>query len=102
MQRPTTLVLTSSPNPSYPDENVVFTAQVQPEFAHRFGNEFVPGMVGFNIDNGPDTVEVPLVNGVAIYSYVFSTAGTHGCGAQYRGNDDFAASSPEGLPHTVQ
>lgn len=101
MQRPTTLVLNSSPNPSYPDEVVIFTAQVTPEFAHKFGSEFVDGNVGFNIDDGPNTVEVPLINGVATYSYTFSAAGAHGCGAQYRGSDNFQASSSVGHGQTV-
>jgi hypothetical protein len=88
----TTTTLTSSQNPSTPDESVTFAAVVSPN-----GTAGIPtGSVTFTIDGvaqAPATLHVVSGTDLATISISTLSAGTHTVSATYAGDGTFAASA---------
>ena len=79
---PTVVVLTSSPNPSFPGQAVLLTATVQPSGPIR-----PTGIVEFH--DGPLIGTAPLINGVATLTVSNLSVGTHFISAQYGGDANY-------------
>ena len=86
---PTTIILTSSLNPSSFGQTVTFIATVT---ANSPSIAFPNGTVIFSIDGGPG-IAVPLVNGQASLPTASLSVGNHVILATYLGNDSFTSSS---------
>jgi hypothetical protein len=99
---PTTLTLTSSPNPSLVGQNVVFTAQVFSPFATPTAGNVLFG------DGGSCPAPAATLgnknvnsNGVAALSKKDLTAGSHNIVACYQGTTTFAPSASAVLVQQV-
>jgi hypothetical protein len=93
----TTTNLTSTPNPSQVGQTVTFTATVAPQT----GTGTPTGSVTFTVDQGNTTDTQPLVNGVASFSTLTLTQGTHTITAGYSGDNTFATSSSNTVTQAV-
>lgn len=98
--RPTTVVVTSSRNPSTPAASVTLTATVAPVS----GGGIPTGTVQFTVSNGlsPNTVSTSnLVNGVATYTTSSLSTMAHTVTAVYSGSASFAGSTSSAFTQTV-
>ena len=93
VKEPTTVVVTSSVNPSDPKQAVTFTATVTPGKAG--------GNVQFNDGTAPLNTET-LDGGVATTTVSTLTPGVHSITAIYQGDGTHATSTSPALPQTVR
>jgi hypothetical protein len=91
--KPTTITLTSSPNPSDQAQSVTFAATVTPA-----GPE---GQVSFRDGNKVIGFAALDTSGVATFNLGSLSGGNHSIIATYLGDGDFAASTSAPLPHAV-
>lgn len=90
---PTSITLTSSPNPSNQGQSVTLTAAVMPAIA--------TGMVTFRDANVVFGSASLNASGLATFSSGSLSGGNHSIIAEYWGDADFAASASSALVHTV-
>ncbi len=91
-RKTTATAVTSSLNPSYVGDNVIFTATVSPAAA--------TGTVTFSID-GTTVASPTLVGGVATYATATLAAGPHSVTATYNGDTVYQSSTSATLTQTV-
>lgn len=91
---PTSIMLTSSRNPSAFGETVVFTATVDPLSA--------PGSVDY-YDNGTWLGRTPIMEGKALFAtYYTMTLGVHSITAKYAGTEVYAPCTADAFEQTVK
>ena len=90
---PTSMTLTSSPNPSAASQAVTFTAKLSPAAA--------TGSVLF-VDGTTVIGTAPISSGTASFTASALTAGSHGITAVYNGDVNYAASSSLTITQTVK
>ena len=96
VQASTATTLSSSPNPSTPEQAVTFTAVVTSQLGG------IPkGSVTF-VRNGVGIATVPLVNGQAIFTQVLQAPGVKSMTAIYSGDTSNLGSTSPVLAQTVQ
>ena len=93
LEQPSTITLTSSPNPSTFGQAVTFTATVSPITA--------TGTVGFTFDNGT-TITTTLSSGNATYITTTLPIGSHVVTATYSGNVTYTGSVSQPITQVVQ
>ena len=91
-RKTTATAVTSSLNPSFVGDNVIFTATVSPAAA--------TGTVTFSID-GTTVASPTLVGGVATYATATLAAGPHSVTATYNGDTVYQSSTSATLTQTV-